>query len=178
MSIITSVKKSLYRLRFRFTKAEYMRVSYLNPRMVILVTARHNGTDNVMPLDWHLPLSFTPKLYGISIEDKNYSSEMISGSGVFAVNFMPAEFEDKMLAAGRVSGREGNKFELTGLEKAEAKKINAPLVKGALGYLECEVVDKIVTGDHTLYVGKVVREELDRSISLKEKLFHITKLNN
>lgn len=176
MNIIRAVKRSLYRLRFRFTKAEYMRVAYLNPRPVILVTSRNDGIDNVMPLDWHLPLSFNPKLYGISIEGENFSSEMISGSGVFAVNFMPAEFEEKMLAAGRVSGRAGDKFAVTGLEKEEAKKINAPIVKGALGYLECEIVDKIKTGDHILYIGKVVYEELGR-VNLKEQLYHITKIN-
>jgi len=177
MNIIRAIKRSLNRLRFRFKTAEYMRVAYLAPREVVLITARLDNKDNMLPVDWHMPLSFFPKLYSISLESKNYSSSVIERSKSFCVNFMPAEFEEKILQAGRISGTQTDKFELTGLKKTEAEKINAPVLADALGWIECELTEKIVTGDHTLFVGKVVNENLNR-VSGKEKLYHITKQNN
>src|SRR5207253_1166214 len=82
------VKRVYAKARFRLKAGKYMRVAYLQPRSVVLVTARHNRKDNVLPLDWHMPLSLIPKMYCISLESGNYSSQMISSSKVFAVNFM------------------------------------------------------------------------------------------
>ena len=174
---IRSIKKFIYKMRFRFKAAEYMRVAYLMPREVVLITTRFENKDNMLPVDWHMPLSFFPKLYAISLESKNYSSSVIEKSKCFCVNFMPAEFEEKILQSGRVSGTQTDKFELTGLQKKEAEKINAPVLADAIGWIECEVTDKIVTGDHTLFIGKVVNENLNRE-NLKEKLYHITKYSN
>ncbi|HEY3251990.1 MAG TPA: flavin reductase family protein [Ignavibacteria bacterium] len=173
--ILTSIKKRADKLRFRFSAAEYMRVAYLSPRQVVLVTTRLGSKDNVLPIDWHIPLSFFPKLYCISLESKNFSSKVIDDSKCFAVNFMPAEYEEQILKSGRISGTDGDKFELTGLDKIDAEKINVPLIKDALGWLECKVTQKLITGDHTLFIGKVVNENLNR-IKLKERLYHITSL--
>ena len=120
-----------------------------------------------------MPLSFSPKLYAISLENKNHSSEMISGSKVFVVNFMSSEYEKQILDCGKISGKDCDKFEIAGFEKAEASKISAPVLKNTLGYLECEVVSE-VTGDHTLFTGKVVyeKEQLDG-----KQLHHVTNLS-
>ena len=41
--------------------------------------------------------------------------------------------------------------------------IGAPLIDGALGWIEARVVDEDETGDHTLFVGGVVAVEHGRS---------------
>jgi len=56
-------------------------------------------------------------------------------------------------------------------EKEEAEIINCPGIKQALGYLECEVVDEIETGDHILFIGRVTKAELRKR---GVKLFHIS----
>lgn len=172
IKIFRSLKNKLYRIWFSLTKGEYMRVAYLQPRPIAMVTARFNGKDNVLPVDWHMPLSFSPKLYAISLESKNFSSQMISSSKVFAVNFMGAEYEKQILDCGRLSGKDCDKFESAGFEKSEALKINAPVLKNALGYLECEVINIQITGDHTLFTGKVVYE---KEVLEGKQLYHITK---
>lgn len=171
MNLFKKLKNKLKRVYYSYTIGDYMRVSYLSPRQVVLVTARFNGKDNIIPVDWHIPLSFSPKLYAVCLESNNYTSEMISSSGCFAVNFISSEFEEKVLQCGRISGREIDKFELTGLQKTEAAKINVPILKDSIGYLECKLEDKIVTGDHTLFIGKVVREKTDVQ---KTRLYHIS----
>ena len=39
----------------------------------------------------------------------------------------------------------------------------APLLEGALGWLECKLADAHVVGDHTLFVGEVLAAERGRA---------------
>lgn len=149
-----------------------MRISEIaNPRQIILVTSRWQNKDDIITLAWHMPLSFDPMMYGISIGKKRFSLELIRNSKVFVVNFISKEFKEDILFCGEVSGREVDKFKETRFEKEEAETINCPRIKQALGYLECEVVDEIETGDHILFIGKVKKAELKKH---GVRLFHIS----
>lgn len=170
MSLFKKISYKFRRLYYSYKIGDYMRTAYLSPRQVVLITTRYNGKDNVLPVDWHIPLSFSPKLYGISLESKNHSSEMIANSKVFAVNFMSAEYEKKIIECGRISGKDTDKFKTIGLEKKEASKIDAPLIKNSVGYLECSLVDKVITGDHILFIGKVLKENVNVE---NKQLYHI-----
>src|SRR6185436_4764097 len=106
MKIFKKISYKLKRIYNSYSFGDYMRTAYLSPRQVVLVTSRHNNSDNVLPVDWHIPLSFSPKLYAISLESGNHSSIMIKGSGVFAVNFMSAEYEKQIIECGKLSGKD------------------------------------------------------------------------
>ena len=150
-----------------------MRITTLtNPLQTILLTSRADGKDNVMTLDWHCPLSFDPMFYAVSIGKTRYSLELVKKSKVFVVNFMSKDFEKEILFCGRNSGKDIDKFKETGLEKEEAKIIDCPKIKQAIGYLECQVEKEIEVGDHILFVAKVLKAELKRE---EKRLFHLFK---
>lgn len=168
-----NLTKFIKRLRFKFMTAEYMRVAYLSPRKVVMVTTRLDGTDNVLPVDWHMPISFEPKLYAICLETHNHSADTIRRTGEFVVNFVGAAFEEKILLCGRTSGREADKFVLSGLGRRAARHVNVPVLTEAFGCLECRVTETREWGDHTVFVGKVLREHLhEENIS---ELYHVAK---
>ena len=171
MNIFKKISYRFKRIYNSYSFGDYMRTAYLSPRQVVLITSRFDNLDNVLPVDWHMPLSFSPKLYAICLESGNYSSGMIKDSAIFAVNFMSAEYENQIIECGRLSGKDTDKFKVTGLEKIEASKINVPLVKNAIGYLECKLINTLKTGDHTLFIGEVLAE---KEVGNKEKLFHVT----
>jgi len=171
MKVIKKISGKMKRAYNSYTIGDYMRTAYLSPRRVALITSRFQGKDNVLPVDWHMPLSFSPKLYCISLESGNYSSEMITASGCFAVNFMGAEYEEQIIACGKISGRNNDKFSLTGLGKIKAEKVDAPLIENALGWLECRLVNTVLTGDHTLFIGEVAAEKENEAA---EEIYHIT----
>lgn len=141
-----------------------------NPLQTILLTCRDQNKDNVITLDWHMPLSFDPMMYAVSIGKTRFSLDLIRKSRVFVVNFMSKDFKKEVIYCGTNCGENLDKFSKSGLEKEEAEKINCPRIKGSLGYLECQVEKEIETGDHVLFIGKVV------SYDLREKgkrLFHL-----
>jgi flavin reductase (DIM6/NTAB) family NADH-FMN oxidoreductase RutF len=166
--------KYLKRLRFKFTTAEYMRVAYLSPRKVVMVTTRLGDQDNILPVDWHMPISFEPKLYAICLESHNHSASIIRQTGAFVVNFVGADLEEKILLCGRSSGRNTDKFALSGLGKQEARKINCAVLTEAIGCLECQVTEVREWGDHSVFVGKVLRTDLDAEGKVSE-LYHVSK---
>lgn len=151
----------LRRLRLslqRRPESTFMRVAYTTPRQVVLITTRHEGSDNVWPVDWHIPLSSAPSLYAIALTRNGYGAQLLRGSGIFVVNFVPATWEKVILFCGNVTGREVDKFAATGLRKEQAESVDAPRLADSLGVLECKVCQTLEVGDHTLFIGEVTRE--------------------
>jgi len=142
------------------------------PRQIILVSCRYKGKDNVMTAAWHMPTSFVPRLYAISIGKKRFSHDMIKKSRLFCVNFIPKELEKLAIKCGSLSGRNVDKFAVLNIKKARCKKINCPRIRTALGWLECKVVKIIETGDHTIFVGKVVYSKLAKKGKRGKRLFY------
>jgi hypothetical protein len=58
---------------------------------------------------------------------------------------------------GSQTGLNNNKLESSGLETFSGQRIDAPLLEGCLAWIECGLRDVIAVGDHTLFVGEVVR---------------------
>lgn len=140
------------------------------PRQAILVTSeaeteimgKKQDKKNIFTLSWHMPVSFNPSLYAISVGKQRFSLNLIKKSGVFCVNFMPFELQDKVLFCGRNSGMNKDKFKETGLTPKECGKIHCIYLKEALAYLECEVVQEIESGDHIIIIGKIVNSKVQK----------------
>ncbi|MDI6708727.1 MAG: flavin reductase family protein [Candidatus Thermoplasmatota archaeon] len=141
-------------------------IYYTFPKMAVLVTVVSKAQPNIITLAWHSPLSFNPPLYGISIDPKRYSHNLILEAKEFVVNFAPWEILDKLHYCGKKSGRETDKFEATGLTQIAASKVKAPLIKECYSHLECRLVESKLYGDHTLFIGKIV------AVSVNEDCFN------
>lgn len=133
-----------------------------SPNQVVLVTSRYKGKDNIIALTWHTRTSFQPYLFLISVDKTRFSYGLIKKSKCFVVNFMPYELSEKVAYCGCCSGRSVDKFEESGLTKEEAEKVNCCRIKEALAYFECGVVNEVETGDHVVFVGKVLKSELKK----------------
>lgn len=141
-----------------------------NPRQVILVSSRADMTilgrelikDNIITVAWHMPISFKPFLYAISIGKTRFSCKMIQKSKVFVVNFISAELEKKALFCGMHTGEHIDKFDEAPFSKEESQSVDCPRINEGIGHLECEVINEIDAGDHIIFIGKVIREELKK----------------
>lgn len=132
----------------------------LNPRAAVLVTCcDEGGLANIFSLAWHTPLSHNPPLLGIAIDNRRYSHGRICETGEFVLNIVPAEFQEAVEICGTHSGCNTDKFRLAGLATLPAACVRPPRVEGALAYLECSLVEQVQTGDHTLFIGRVVCAE-------------------
>lgn len=129
---------------------------------VVLVTTAWRGNFNVMPAAFVTPLSFDPPLVGLAVHPARHTHDMIKYSEELALNLPTRELLHHCQYLGSLSGREANKLELTKLPTFRARQVDAPLLEGCVGYIECGVEDALTQGDHTLFVGKVVAAQAER----------------
>lgn len=129
---------------------------------VVLVTTAWHGAQNVMPAVFVTPLSIDPPLIGVAVHPARHTHDMIRFSEEFALNIPTRQLLHHVQYLGSVSGAELGKLELTKLPTFRARKVDAPLLEGCVGWIECGVEDAYKIGDHTLFVGKVAAASAEK----------------
>jgi flavin reductase (DIM6/NTAB) family NADH-FMN oxidoreductase RutF len=129
----------------------------LNPGPVAIVTTTWRGMSNAAPIAWTAPLSMEPPFVGCVIHPHRHTADMIRFSEEFAINIPGPSLVKQTAFLGSQTGLNSNKLEASGLELFSGQRIDAPLIEGCLAWIECGLQDVIAIGDHTLFVGKVVR---------------------
>lgn len=130
----------------------------VNHGPVVLVTSQAgDDTPNIMTVAWITPVSQAPPMVAVSIGTKSHSHRLILESREFVVNVPPASLVKKVVFCGRVSGRDVDKFQESGLTPVPGAVVKPPLIDECTGHLECRVHQTVEAGDHTLFIGKVVK---------------------
>ena len=148
------------------------------PRQTVLITTRGEVEvlgkkvfkNNIITIDWHMPCSHEPQLYAISIGKSRFSYKLINESKVFVVNFISKDLEKPALYCGTHQGDHVDKFKESELTIEDCEKVDCGRVKQALGYLECEVIEEVDSGDHVIFIGKVLHTQLKEN---DKRLFHL-----
>ncbi len=123
---------------------------------VLAVTINNKGKPNIIGLGWWTFVSWNPKMMAISIGNERYSYECIEHCKEFVLCFPSKEQKNGAWLCGKKSGRNIDKFKETGFVALPSKIVKPPIIKDSTVAFECKVVDKIETGDHTVYIGKIV----------------------
>ena len=98
-----------------------------------------------------------PPTIAVSINKQNLTHEYIEKSKCFTVSILSEDAPLPFIGNfGFKSGRDIDKFKETGFKKIPAKIVKPPIIDGSTVAYECKVENKVETGDHTLYIGKVV----------------------
>ncbi|MEM2908533.1 MAG: flavin reductase family protein [Candidatus Bilamarchaeaceae archaeon] len=126
----------------------------LYPMRIVLITAKHEKNESIMPAAWCYPLSADPSMFGVSIAKKRFTYELISKSKKFAINIPTPKMKSGIVLCGKTSGRTTDKFAETGWKREEGK-IGVPLVSECSASIECVLEKEVETGDHVVLVGRV-----------------------
>jgi flavin reductase ActVB len=96
-------------------------------------------------------VSLDPPLVLVCIDNRSETHEGFESSKLFGVSIL-AEGQDAWSTRFAFAGEE--KFSGVALDRGEH---GIPLIPGALAQLECRVTASLPGGDHTIYVGEVLR---------------------
>lgn len=129
----------------------------LNPGPLTIVTTAWRDHRNGAPVAWAVPLSMEPPLVGIVVHPHRHTADMIRFSEEFALNIPGPSLLKQSAFLGSQTGLQANKLEAAGLELFNGVRVDAPLIEGCLAWIECGLHDVIRIGDHTLFVGSVVK---------------------
>lgn len=141
----------------------------LIPTTVTLVTARTpQGEDKVATIAWAMPISHEPSIIAVAIRPGGQTARAIAESGVFVVNVL-GNSEDAVRIAMTCGKKQGvdDRFAEARLSFEEGREVAAARIDQAISWIECELVESRVYGDHELFIGKTVsattRGALDES---------------
>jgi flavin reductase (DIM6/NTAB) family NADH-FMN oxidoreductase RutF len=137
---------------------------YPTPAALITSVAA-DGRPNILALGEVFNLSLgKPPIVGIAIHKARYSHQLISEAGQFVVNMATTRLVEQVDLCGTTSGREVDKFALTGLTPVPASQVKPPLIAECPINLECVVLGIEEIGDHDLFKGQVLLAHVDDSL--------------
>jgi flavin reductase (DIM6/NTAB) family NADH-FMN oxidoreductase RutF len=125
------------------------------PAGVGVVTVDADGDRLGLTVGTMVSLSLEPPLVGISIAREAALHELLREAGGFSVSLLAAGQE---AVAQHFARGVPPIAHWHGIEFREGKR--APLLEGALGWLECSLWAEWPVGDHTLFAGEVEESEL------------------
>lgn len=100
-----------------------------------------------------MQITAEPATIAISINHTNFTNSCIEKTGKFAITILGENSNPNIISIfGFQSGKEVNKFD----QVANEVRANMPIVSDACAYLVCDVIDKMETDTHTVFLGKVV----------------------
>lgn len=151
-------------------KERYSQAGPISP-VVMVTSVDANMKPNIITLGMYMSISQEPPQVIIGVSPKRYSHDLIRDQGEFVINSPGINLVKEMHICGIKSGRDTDKFKESGLTPKLAQKVRPPLIDECYGHLECEVVNMVTCGDHTLFVGEIV------AASIKEDCLRGGKLN-
>jgi len=135
----------------------------LYPRLTVLITTCDgSGKPDVATFSFFMPVSFEPKYVAFAVAPQRLTFANLREVREFVVNVPTIEMLNEVWICGSVSGREADKFKLTGLTAVPSVKVKPPRIKECPVQLECAVEWMGEFGDHWLVAGKVVAEHVER----------------
>jgi flavin reductase (DIM6/NTAB) family NADH-FMN oxidoreductase RutF len=127
------------------------------PTGVAVVTVDAAGERLGLTVGTLLSLSLEPPLVGVSISRQAALHELLRDAGAFAASLLAAGQE----ALAQHFARGVPPIALWhGIPVHPGPETGAPLLDGALGWVECRLAAEHTAGDHTLFVGEVVSTAL------------------
>ncbi|MGE4557562.1 MAG: flavin reductase family protein [Desulfovibrionaceae bacterium] len=134
----------------------------LSPLPALLVTCQDaSGKSNIITISYVGVVNATPPMIYISVRPPRFSYPMIKESGEFVINIPGDDLQKETDHCGITSGRNVDKWELTGLTPAPATKVKAPLIKECHVNLECVTKQIIPLGTHDMFLAEVVAVDAD-----------------
>ncbi|MEU6079350.1 flavin reductase family protein [Streptomyces sp. NPDC047108] len=127
---------------------------------VVLVTAFDpedgpRGEDVGMTATAFMSVSLDPPLVMVSVRNDSRMDELLERQPLWAVSVLS---ESQRHIAGRFSmkGRISDRLLFEDIAYERGTTAGAPLVGGALAVLECRTENRVLAGDHTLVIGRVL----------------------
>ena len=126
----------------------------------VYVVSMGKGQDgNAFTASWLTQVSSEPPMVAIAVHNKHQSNPMLKEHGAFVVNLI-GEGQDGVAKAYYGPAESGYE-KLKGRDVQDSPATGSPLIKGAVGYLDCKIVSQVAAGNHTVFVAEVVAAEFN-----------------
>ncbi len=138
------------------------------PEQIALAIVKDpQGKYNPITLGWVMNTSHQPPMIAISIGKTRYTYQAFEKSEEFVVCLPSVEMREAVLLFGSQSGASMDKLAKSGLNVQPAVQIDGVLLSDAVANFECKLEGRLETGDHDIFVGRVVASHMNANRPLK-----------
>lgn len=129
----------------------------LNHGPTVLVSARHDGIDNVMAAAWACALDFAPPKLTVVLDKSTSTRGLVEASGQFVIQVPTAQLLQLTHEVGtRSRATEPDKLEAAGVELLRLGESGMPFVAGCSAWLACRLVPEPHNQQaYDLFIGEV-----------------------
>ncbi|MEL7569006.1 MAG: flavin reductase [Eubacteriaceae bacterium] len=100
-----------------------------------------------------MQITSEPATIAISVNHNNFTNSCIATSGKFAISVLSVNSDPSIIGTfGFKSGKDVNKFESVKYDIIQGM----PVLKDCCAYIICEVINKMETDTHTVFLGTVI----------------------
>ncbi|QNS04961.1 flavin reductase [Streptomyces xanthii] len=106
-----------------------------------------------------MSVSLDPPLVLVSLRNNSRMDDLLDEQPLWAVSVL-AESQSHIAGRFAMKGRLSDRLLFEDIPYVRGERTGAPLVGGALATLECRTEQRVVAGDHTLVIGRVLSAAL------------------
>lgn len=127
-------------------------------RPALLTTLNADGSVNVAPFGWNMPVSANPPRVAVALVNSppNLTLTNILREREFVLNVPTMQVAEKLVRASYHHPRGVSKFTAIGFGRLEPSVVRTPGIAECRASLECRLHSHVVAGDHTLVLGDVM----------------------
>ncbi|HOQ37091.1 MAG TPA: flavin reductase [Acetivibrio sp.] len=117
-----------------------------------------------------MQITSEPATVAVSINHDNYTNRCIEKSGRFAIIVLAEDSDPSIIGTfGFKTGKDMNKF-----DSVDYKIIDGmPIVNDGCAYIICEVINKMETDTHTVFLGKVSNADfISKGVPMTYAYYH------
>jgi flavin reductase (DIM6/NTAB) family NADH-FMN oxidoreductase RutF len=130
------------------------------PSGIFILTVGSGERATGMLSSWVMQAGFEPPMVSVAVNLSRYVCDWITAGQPFVLNLV-AESQKVFLRHFHQGFKPGEPA-FDGLAIAHCAR-GVPILTDALGHLECELVRHVDSGDHRIFLAKIVRGKLLRS---------------
>ena len=120
-----------------------------------------NNKPNIMTASWAGICCSSPPAVSVSLRKATYTYQCLIDSKAFTVNIPSNNYVKEVDYIGITSGKDIDKFQMTGLTPVHSEKVNAPYVNEFPLIIECNLIHHHEIGLHTQFIGEIVDVMVD-----------------
>ncbi len=138
----------------------------LNHGPTVLVSARHDGIDNVMAAAWACALDFAPPKLTVVLDKSTRTRELIEASGEFVIQVPTVRLLQLTHEVGtRSRASEPDKLDVSGVALFRLGDSGMPFVVGCSAWLVCRLVPEPHNQQaYDLFIGEVTAAWADERV--------------
>lgn len=143
----------------------------------VIGTYGENDEPNIMTAAWGGICCSEPPCVTVSLQKIRASYDNILKRKAFTVSIPSKAHVVEADYAGMVSGKNTDKFAVSGLTAVKSDLVDAPYVQEFPLILECELLQTVDLGLHTQFIGKIVDVKADTAVLGENGLPSLLKIS-